>query len=111
MKNSLTLLSLANKFFNSFREENDERIYTYNDDCMRWFVRQSIKGGICSVLNQYYKYIVSDEVFSISKEFIINGILGEFLDKHFEVINKQWKKIGTGYDSQFEDHRDTIENE
>ena len=29
MKNSLTLPSLANKYFNSLRDENDEPIYTY----------------------------------------------------------------------------------
>ena len=52
MKNSLTLPSLAIKFFNSLREENDEPIYTYNDEFMRHFVRQSIKGGRCSALNQ-----------------------------------------------------------
>ena len=31
-KNILTLPSLANKFFNISREENDEPIYTYNDE-------------------------------------------------------------------------------
>ena len=31
MKNSLTLASLANKYFNSLGDENDEPIYTYAD--------------------------------------------------------------------------------
>ena len=31
MKNSLTLPSLANKYFNSLRDENDEPIFTYTD--------------------------------------------------------------------------------
>ena len=52
MKNSLTLPSLGNKYFNSLREENDEPIYTYYDEFMRHFVRQSTKGGRCSALNQ-----------------------------------------------------------
>ena len=43
MKNSLTLPSLANKYFNSLRDENEEPIYTYTDPFMRKFVRQSIK--------------------------------------------------------------------
>ena len=43
MKNSLTLPSLANEFFNSLRDESDEPIYTYNDEFMRHFVRKSIK--------------------------------------------------------------------
>ena len=51
MKNSLTLPPLANKYFNSLRDESDEPIYTYNDEYMRHFVRQSIKGGRCSALN------------------------------------------------------------
>ena len=39
MKNSLILPSLAKKHFNSLRDENDEPIYTYNDEYMRYFVR------------------------------------------------------------------------
>ena len=38
MKNSLTLPSSANKFFNSLRDENDQPIYTYTDSFMRIFV-------------------------------------------------------------------------
>ena len=41
MKNSLTLPSLANLNFNSLRNENDEPIYTYNDDTMRLFVSKA----------------------------------------------------------------------
>ena len=52
MKNSLTLPSLANKNFNSLRDEKDERIYTYTDPFMRHFVRQTIKRGRCSAVNQ-----------------------------------------------------------
>ena len=63
-KNSLTLPALANKYFNSLRDESDEPIYTYNDEFMRHFVRQSIKGGRCSALNRYYKSSISDEVFN-----------------------------------------------
>ena len=65
LKNSLTLLSLANKNFNSLGDENDEPIYTYNDEYMRHFVRKSIKGGRCAALNQWFKSTISDEVFEI----------------------------------------------
>ena len=89
MKNSLTLPSLANKYFNRIRDENDEDIYTYNDEYMRHFVRKSIKGGRCSALNQYYKSTVSDKMFNIiSKEFNVNGNICEILDKYFEYTNK-----------------------
>ena len=45
MKNSLTLPSLANKCFDSLRDEDDEPIYTYTDPVLRNFVRKAIKGG------------------------------------------------------------------
>ena len=54
MKNSITLPSLANNYFNSLREENDEPIYPYIDPFMRNFVRDSIKGGRCNTFNQHY---------------------------------------------------------
>ena len=53
MKNSTALPSLANKSFNSLRDENDEDIYTYNDEYKRHFVRQPIKGGRCASYNHF----------------------------------------------------------
>ena len=116
MKNCLTLPSLANKYFNSLREENDEPIYTYNDEYMRHFVRQSIKGGRCSALNQYYKSNISQEVFNISKELNlskddVNDNVCEIIDKYFEYTNEQRKIIENEYDSQFNDYRDIDEEE
>ena len=79
MKNSLSLPSLANKSFNSSRDESDETIYTYNDEFRRHFVRQSISGGRCSTLT------ISDSVFNIvSKELGVDGNICEILDKYFE---------------------------
>ena len=45
MKDCLSLPRLGWNYFNSLRTEEDEPIHTYNDKYMRWFVRQSIKGG------------------------------------------------------------------
>ena len=114
MKNCLTLPSLANKYFNSLRDESDEPIYTYNDEFMRHFVRKSIKGGRCSTLNQYYKSNISQEVFNIiSKE--LNGNdndnVCEIIDKYFEHTNKQRKIIENEDDSKFKDYRDNDEEE
>ena len=109
MKNSLILPSLANKYFNSLRDESDEPIYTYNDEFMRHFVRQSIKGGRCSALNQYYKSNILQEVFNIiSKELNVNGNdnVCEIIDKYFEYKNKQRKIIEDENDSKFQDYRD-----
>ena len=55
MKDCLSLPGLGWKYFNSSRTEEDEPMYTYNDKYMRWFVRQSIKGGRVCAFNQYYK--------------------------------------------------------
>ena len=68
MKNSLTLQSLANKYFISIRDENDEPIYTYNDEFMRHSVKQSINGRPCSALNQSYKSTISYQVFNIMSQ-------------------------------------------
>ena len=82
MKNCLTLPSLANKYFNSLRDENDEPIYTYTDPFMRNFVRKSIKGGRRNVFNQHHKSEFSDKVFNIiSKELNVNGNICEISEK------------------------------
>ena len=74
---------------------------------MRYFVRQSIKDGICGSLNQYYKSIFSDEVFNvISKDIDINGNLFGILDNYFEFTNKHRTIIEDECDSQFEDYLD-----
>ena len=112
MKNSLTLPSLANKYFNSLGDESDEPIYTYNDYFMRHFVRKSIKGGRCSALNQYYRSNISQEVFNIiSKELNVNGKANvcEIINKYFEYTNEQRKIIEDEYDSKFIDYRDNDE--
>ena len=86
MKNGLTLPSLANKYFNSLRDENDEPIYTYNNEFMRHFLRKSIKVGRCSAWNQYYKPSISDNVFKmISKELDIYGNICEILDEDLQI--------------------------
>ena len=43
MKNSSTLPSSANKYFDSLRDGNDELIYTYNDGCTQHFVKKKYK--------------------------------------------------------------------
>ena len=82
---------------------------------MRYFVRQSIKGGRCSALNQYYKSNFSQDVFNIiSKELNIDDIndnVCEIIDKYFEYTNEKRKIIEVGYDSKFKDYRDIDEEE
>ena len=84
--------------------KNDEPIYTYNDEFMRHFVRQSIKGGGCAGLNQYYKSTNADKVFKLfSKELDDNGNICEILEKSIQANIK--KLIENEYDSQFKDYR------
>ena len=71
MKDCLSLPGLGWKYFNSLRTEEDEPICTYNDEYMRWFVRQSIKGGRVCAFNQYYK----SPVYNDSKKFIFNRVM------------------------------------
>ena len=107
MKNSLTSPSLASKNFNSLKDENDEPIYTYNNEFMRHFVRQGIKGGRCSALNRYYKSTISDKVFKImSQQLGVDDNICEILDKYFECTNKHRKILEDEYDSQYKDYRD-----
>ena len=45
MKKSLTIPLLARNCFISSREGNDEPIYAYNDEYMRYLMRKNVKGG------------------------------------------------------------------
>ena len=112
MKNSLTLPSLANKFFNSLRDENDEPFYTNKFPFMRNFVRKSIKGGRCNVFNQHYISEITDEVFIIiSKELNVYGNICEILEKYFNFLKKYEKQYAKEFDSKYDDHRDIDQKE
>ena len=68
--------------------------------------QKSMKGGRCTALNQYYKSIVSDGVFSsISTKLNINGNVCEIADESFGFINKHRKIKENENDSQSEDYR------
>ena len=109
MKNSLTLPSLANKYFNSLRDKNDKPIYTYTDPFMRNFVRKAFKGGRC---NQHYESEISDEVFNIiSKELDVKGNECEILGKHFEFLNENEELYAKEFDSEHDDYRDIDQKE
>ena len=92
MEKCLTLPSLANKYFNSLGDENDEP-YRYTVPLMRNFVRQSIKCGRCNAFNQHYKTEISDDLFNIiSKELNINSIVCDLLEKYIKYLNENEKQ-------------------
>ena len=112
MKYSLTLPSLANKHFNTLRDENDEPIYTYTDRLMRNFVHKAIKGGRYNAFNQPYKSEISDEVFNIiSKELNVKVNECDILEKYFEFLNKHEKQYSKEFDSKYDDYRDIDQKE
>ena len=72
LKISSTLPFLANKYFNSLRDEKDEPLYTNMNPFMRNFVRNSIKGGRFNAFNQHFKFEISDEVFFLLRKLNVN---------------------------------------
>ena len=107
MKDCLSLPGLGWKFFNSLRTEEDEPIYTYNDKYMRWFVRQSIKGGRVCAFNQYYKSKHCDDILKIiNKELAVKGTVYDTIEAYMEYKNKHFKIFDKEYEDQFNDYRD-----
>ena len=106
MKDCLSLPGLGWKFFNSLRTEEDEPIYIYNDKYMRWFVRQSIKGGRVCSFNQYYKSKHCDDILKIiNKELAVKGTVYDTIEAYMEYKNKHFKIFEREYEDQFDDYR------
>ena len=79
---------------------------------MRHFVRQSIKGGRCSALNQCYKSTISDQVFNIMPQKLgVDGNICAILDKYVECTNKHRKILEDEDDSQYKDYKDIDQEE
>ena len=107
MKDCLSLPGLGWKYFNSLRTEEDEPIYTYNDKYMRWFVRQSIKGGRVCAFNQYYKSKHCDDILKIiNKELAVKGTVYDTIEAYMKYKNKHFKIFEKEYEDQFNDYRD-----
>ena len=107
MKDCLSPPGLRWKNFNSLRTEEDESTYTYNDNYMRWFVRQSIKGGRVCAFNQYYKSTHCDDILKIiNKELAVKGTVYDTIEAYMEHKNKHFKIFEKEYEDQFNDYRD-----
>ena len=106
MKDCLRLPGLGLKYFNSLRTEEDEPIYTYNDKCIRWFVRQAAYGGRVCALNQYYKSNIYDDILNIiSKELKIEGNTYEKIEAYMKYKNEHFENFEKEYEDQFNDYR------
>ena len=107
IKDRLSLLGLELKHFNSLRTEEDEPIYTYNDKYMRWFVRQSIKGGRVCAFNQYYKSIICDDILKIiSEELSVKRKIKDIIETYLEYKNNYLKFFEEEHKSKFIGYRD-----
>ena len=99
MKYCLSLPGLGRKYFNSLRSDEDEPIYTYEDKYMRWFVRQSIKGGRVCAFNQYYESKICDDILKIiSKELCVKGNIHDKIEAHLTYKNKHLKIFEEQYE-------------
>ena len=106
MKDCLSLPGLGWKYFNSLRTEEDEPIYTYNDKYMRWFVRQSIKGGRVCAFNQYYKSKHFDDIKKIvSKELAVKRNTYEIFEEYLKYKKKHYEIFEKESEDQFDDYR------
>ena len=110
MKDFLSASGLGWKYFNSLRTEEDEPIYTYNDKYMRWFVRQSVKGGRVCVFNQNYKFEICDDVLKIlSEKLNVKGNVYDIIEAYMKYKNEHLKIIKEEYEKKFNDYWDIDE--
>ena len=107
MKDCLSLPGLGWKYFNSLRTEEDEPIYTYKDKYMRWFVRQSTKGGRVCAFNQYYKSDHYNDIKRIlSKELGVKGNIYDNNEEYLRYKKKYYDIYEKEYGIQFNDYQD-----
>ena len=76
------------------RDENEELIFTYNDKSMRYFVRQSIKGGRVCRFKQHYRSKICDEVLKLlSEELNVKGNVNDFIEAYMKDRDHPLKSI------------------
>ena len=111
-KDCLSIPGLGWKNFNSLRTEEDEPIYTYNDKYMRWFARQSIKGGRVCAFDQYYKAKIGDDIIKIIlEELNVKGNIYDVIEAYLNYKNKHFKFYEKEYENHFNDYRQETEEE
>ena len=93
MKDCVSLPKLGWKNFKSLRKDEDEVIYTYDDNYMKRFLRQNIKGGrVCSYI-QFFNWKLCDKILNcVSEDLKVNGIVYEFIAKYV-IYEKKYSKV------------------
>ena len=73
---------------------------------MRWFARQSIKGGRVCAFNQYYKSKSCDDILKIiSEELIVSKDIYDIIEAPLNYKNEHFKIFEKKYENQFNDYR------
>ena len=94
MKDCLSAPGIGWKNFISKRDEIDEPIYTYIDKCMRWFIRQPLKGGFVCSFNQYYRSKNCDAVLkTFSEELNVKVNVYDIIEAYMKYKNHHLKNI------------------
>ena len=110
IKECLSLLGLGCINFKSLRKEQDEPIHTYNDKYMRWFIRQSIKGGQVCSFNQCYKSKICDDTFRIiPEELNVKEIIYDIIEVYLNYKKRQ-KKLKKECEGIFNEYRNEDED-
>ena len=79
---------------------------------MRWFVRQSIKGGRVCAFNQYYKSDHYNDIKrNLSKELGVKGNIYDIIEEYSRYKKKHYEIFEKEYESQFNDYRDENEED
>ena len=106
MKDCFSLPGLGVKYFNSLRTEEDEPIYTYNDNNMRWFVPQAAYGGRVCGFKQYYKSKICDATLKIiSQEMKVEGSVYDKIEAYMKYKNEHFQIFEKDYENQFSDYK------
>ena len=73
---------------------------------MKWFFRQSIKGGRVGSINQYPKSKICDDILKIiSEELNLKGNIYDFKEAYLNYRNKHFEIFEKEYETQFNNYR------
>ena len=74
---------------------------------MRWFVRQSIKGGRLCAFNRYYKSSICYDILKIiSKELAVKMNIYDKIEEYLKYQKKHFEIFEKEYENEFFDYRD-----
>ena len=74
---------------------------------MRWFLRQSIKGGRVCAFNLYFKSKRCDDILKFkSEELKVKGDFYDIIEAYQNYKNKHFKVFEKEYEDHFNDYRD-----